>query len=147
MKNFHIIRYFKVWQFSRLLKNGKLFVTETYKDNLQTYSAAAQYIDNNNQLHLGILHCSVKVKNYNCEIQNSDFENMYFAIIGQLFCNEVFRMQGDNFRYDSRNFLQKCVTVNNLITILIASLCSTCIYINIENQVFIGLPVNQKELE
>ena len=36
-----------MWTFLRLLKNSKLFVANTYKNNLQTFSSAVQYINNN----------------------------------------------------------------------------------------------------
>ena len=88
------------------------------------------------------------MENCNCEIRECECENVYFGIIGRQFvCRDVFRVQGDNFRYDSQKFLQKCDIVNNTIALPIASLFSICIYINIENQVYIVLPVNQKELE
>lgn len=45
MQNFEMLRNFRVSQFSRLLKNGKLYVAEVSKDNnLQIYLPALQYV-------------------------------------------------------------------------------------------------------
>lgn len=148
MENVRILRNFRISTFSRLLKNGKLYVSNTYKNNLQTCSSTVQYIINNNEYKLGIIHCFVKIHNCNCEIQNCQCENLYLAILqSELICRNVFQAQGDYFEHNSLPFLQQCEVVESAIAVPIQNLTSLCIYMNVDNSVYIGLPINEKELE
>ena len=147
MQNIQILRNFRVWTFSRLLKNGTLYVANTYKDNLQTCSSVAEYV-HNHEFKLGAIHCFVKVHNCDCEIQNCECEKLYFAILqNEMICRNVFETQGNFFYHNSLSFLQQCEIVENVIAIPITTLISVCIYMNVDNSVYIGLPINRKELE
>ena len=44
MENIQILRNFRVWTFSRFLKNGLLYVANTYKNDLQTCSSVVKYL-------------------------------------------------------------------------------------------------------
>ena len=72
----------------------------------------------------------------------------HYAIIREINSQSFFNAQGNNnVAYDSRTFLHKCNLVNNVIAISVEALTAVCIYMNIADQIYVGLPVNQKERE
>ena len=102
----------------------------------------------NNEFKLGTIHCFVKVHNCDCEIQNCECEHLYFAILeNESIYRNVFQTDGNYFQHNSSSFLQQCEIVENVIAIPIATLITVCLYMNVDNSVYVGLPINQKELE
>ena len=72
----------------------------------------------------------------------------HYPIVRQVSSRSFFNARGDNnVAYDSRAFLHKCDIVKNLIAIPVEALTAVCIYINIDDQIYIGLPVKQKKRE
>lgn len=57
-------------------------------------------------------------------------------------------MQGDHrIIADINFFLQNCHTIDNCLAIPIENLKYVCVYIKIDDQMYIGIPINQTELE
>ena len=145
---------FQALTYSRLLKNGTLYVTETYQQNLTTYSSAVQYV-HNLEPKLGILYTFIRLKNCDCALRGCQCAANHYAILGEINNQIFFNEQGNNdVAYDSRTFLHKCNLVNNfkvtclircIIAISVGTLTAVCIYINIADQIYVRLPVNQKE--
>lgn len=131
----------------QIIKNGTLYVSETYEQNLQTFSSAVQYL-HNLQPKLGILQTFIKLKNCNCVLRECQCAVSNYAIAQEITSQSFFNVRGDyNVANDSPAFLHKCNLINNIIAISVEALTAVCIYININEQIYIALPINQKERE
>lgn len=139
-----IINNVLIYQYFRLLKSNKLYASEFYTRVLQTHSFCVQY-SHNNQCRLGSVVCFVKV--CTCIQATCNCVSQHYAIIRQITSDAVFIIKGDQFTYNSSEFLNKCRYSENTVAIPIENLISTCIYICINNQSYIALPINKRELE
>lgn len=141
-----IINNISIWQYFRLLKENYLYISEMYKDNLQTHSSVAQYLDNN-QIKIASIYCFIKLLNCNCMRAVYECDSQHYVIIREFVSDEVFVAQGDHFIYTSESFLHKCHATNIVKAISVEALITTCIYVKLKEQVFVALPINKKELE
>ncbi|XP_067203636.1 uncharacterized protein [Linepithema humile] len=141
-----VINNISIWQYFRLLKENYLYISEMYKDNLQTHSSVAQYLDNN-QIKFASIYCFIKLLNCNCMRAVCECDSQHYVIIREFVSDEVFVAQGDHFIYTSESFLHKCHATNIVKAISVEALITTCIYVKLKEQAFVALPINKKELE
>lgn len=90
-------------QYSRLLKDKKLYISLIYKNNLQTYSSAIQYYYYNTW-NIGLINRFIKLSNCNCINRICQCPQQHYAIIQQGVCIDTFKSQGDGVIYDTREF-------------------------------------------
>ncbi|XP_011859941.1 PREDICTED: uncharacterized protein LOC105557338 [Vollenhovia emeryi] len=134
-----------VWQlYFRLLKNNKIY--EMYKEDLQTQSSVVQYLEND-QVKFGVIYCFIKLSRCNCMQAICDCARQHYAIIYGIVSNELFAAQGNQFMYTSELFLHKCHETNIERAILVETLITTCIYVKLQEQSYVAVPINNKELE
>lgn len=149
MHNSRIPETVSWWQYFRLLKNGYLYVSQMYKADLQTESSVVQYVNNEGQTHHAKVQCFIKTIHQNCNEQLCQCEHRekHYAIIQKIATDNAFVIRGDNNTADTNFFLQKCHETDNFIAIQVETLKCVCVYMKIDNQMYIGMPINQKELE
>lgn len=138
----------RLMQYCRLLKNGLIYVAEAYPRNLATKSDVVKYNDNNT-VKLGLIHCFVKIIAINCECMQPECKciGLHYAIVKEISTDRVFHAIGQNYRQSTHNFLRQCHLTNNVAAVAVENLAGVCVHINIDNVMYIGLPVNTKELE
>lgn len=145
----HLLPARKIEEYSRLLKNTKLYVSERYTRAIQTSSSYILYRDNTGY-HLGSILCITKLNYCQCRNQN-DCPNhqvsVHQAIIEKLSSKRVFTMEGDQNVQYIISYLYKCSRMNNFISISIDQLISVCFGIGIENDLYIAMPVNSNSKE
>lgn len=72
----------------------------------------------------------------------------HYAIIQKGLCHNSYHSRGNRFMPNTSKFLLKCNITDEVVAIPVQSLLTVRIYINIHNNnVCIGLPVNQRDLE
>nr|XP_012234439.1 PREDICTED: uncharacterized protein LOC105679152 [Linepithema humile] len=137
------------WQYFRLLKNSYLYVSQMYKTDLQTESSIIQYVNNEDQTHHAEIQCFIKTIHQNCNEQFCQCEHRerHYAIAQQISTDDAFLVRGDYNVADTNFFLHKCHKTDNFTAIPIEKLKCVCVYMKIDNQMYIGIPINQKELE
>lgn len=136
-------------QYFRLLKNDFLYVSQMYKTDLQTKSSVVLYIHNNNQTYFAEIQCFIKTMHRCCneQICQCQQREKHYAIIQKIATDDVFIVRSNNNVADTSSFLQKCHKINNFIAIPIVSLICVCIYIEIDNNTYVSMPINEKEVE
>lgn len=145
LRNIQIPENVIIHKYFRLLQNGKLYISQSYQRNLETQSYIIQYIDND-QFQLGSIIYFIKISNCNCRRLcrcNGD----HYAIIKKIVTDNLLSIQGDNFIYDSDTFLHKCRIQVNIELLPIGSIVTPCVHMIINNEMYVGIPVNQQELE
>lgn len=120
-----------------------------YKADLQTESSVVQYVNNEGQTHYAKIQCFIKTVHQNCNEQLCQCEHRerHYAIVQKIVIDDAFFVYGDYNIADTNFFLQKCHKTDNFTAIPIETLKCVCIYIKIDDQMYIGVPINQKELE
>lgn len=135
-----------VYQYLRLLKDERLYVSSLYRQDLQTQYFVVQFSENQN-CNLGKVHCFVKISTCNCNAE-CNCVVLHYAIIERIVGDSVFLATGDhNFSHSSVQFLQKCHDTNHFVAIPIQNLLKVCILIKLEDQMYVAMPINDKELE
>lgn len=141
--NYQILQYF------RLLKDKKLYVSDMYRRQLQTQSSVVLYYDERRQTNrLGLIHSFIKVINCNCVREGEcNCAINHFAIIYEFEARSTFVAEGDGVRLSCANFLYKCIRTENLTAVTVRNIIKVCVYMNIDDQIYVALPINDKELE
>lgn len=149
MRNFRIPSTTLWRQYFRLLKNSSLYVSEMYKADLQTKSSIVLYVNNESQNYLAEIQCFIKTMHQNCNEQICQCEQSekHYAIAKKIAIDNVFIVRSNSNVADTSSFLQKCHKTNNFIAIPIESLICVCIYIQIDNNIYISIPINKQEVE
>ncbi|CAG5075370.1 Protein of unknown function [Cotesia congregata] len=122
MDNITIRLYF------RLIKNNKVYVSKMYKDNMQTQSSVVQYLKNG-QLRFGLIYCFIQWSRCIC------LQNICNCNINHHFANER----------QTTSFLCKCDEI--IEAVAVDSLVTPCFYIKIQAQIYVAVPINNKERE
>lgn len=132
--------------YKRLLKNSKLYIAEQYRRNMKTSSSYANFKVREEEA-IGSIHCFIKAWN-DCEcIDDCNCEpEKHYAII------ELFRREKAFFMNIDHNavaipHLYQCTSTKNLIAIDVNNLISVCVVMIMGERIFVGLPVNLKEIE
>ncbi|XP_026830127.1 uncharacterized protein LOC113563129 [Ooceraea biroi] len=141
-----LVNNITLWQYFRLLRHNKIYVSEMYKENLQTQSSVIQYLDNS-QVKFGLMYCFIKVSHCNCMQAICDCDRQHYAIIHEIVSDEVFVAQENQCMYTSKLFLHKCYETNIAKAILVEKLITTYIYIKVKEKSYIAVPINKEELE
>lgn len=136
----------QLWQFLRLLKKDKLYVSEQYTRTMKTSTSVVKYHDEE-LIKNGSIWCFIKYFNCRCMLDDCHCEFEYFAIIREFITDDVYVAEGDNFIYDSSSFLHKCHETGNAKAISIDNIITPCIYMNLNDQKYVATPMNTKELE
>lgn len=145
--NSHVIVQGTIWQYQRLLKNHQLYVAEEYSRALATQSFVVEYIEND-VIKLASIHSFIKISvNCDCQPQVCQCEDRHFAIIREIENGEGFEAQGDEYLVNTTNFLRKTRLTDVFSVVNISNLRSVCFLINIDEQQYVAIPVNSKELE
>ncbi|XP_066584839.1 uncharacterized protein [Prorops nasuta] len=138
---------FKVYKYFRLLKDSILFVSKMYPRHLKTTSYAIQ-IKANGELQLGLILYFIKISNCNCAQQSCKCIGDHYALIQKVSTVDVFAVSGYRFNYNSINFLHEChAEINNYTLIPVQNIFKLCILLNIEDKMYIGITMNEYELE
>ncbi|KYN27887.1 hypothetical protein ALC57_02710 [Trachymyrmex cornetzi] len=87
------------------------------------------------------------IPNCNEQFCQCEHREKHYAIVQQIITDVAFVARGDNFIADTNFFLRKCYKTENCIAIPIETLKYICIFMKIDEQMYVGIPVNQKELE
>ena len=136
-----------MWQYFRLLKKGILYVAETYPRVLQTKSDIVQYHDGNQSL-LGSVAYFIKIVP-RCDCMRTVCECMgtHYSIVGKIVTDGFFTAIGRNCTQNTSSFLRRCHVTNNTFAIAVENLDTVCVHVDIDNEMFVGIKVNTKELE
>lgn len=135
------------WQYLRLLKDGQLYVAETYLRESSTRSCYVKYLDNDD-IKFGVIHSFIKMDIHcRCRHDPCDCERNHLAIVKEIATEGEFMAEGDIYRQGTMKFLRKCYVSDVVCAINVSNLVSVCVGMNIRNQLYIGIPVNSKELE
>lgn len=137
-----------IQQYFRLLKNNKLYVSKMYKsDNLQTQSSVVQYTQRG-QDKFGRIYYFMKVLDCACGQAACNCARRHYAVIREIISDSVFVARGNRFTQNSRSFLHKCHETNIVNVVSVNDLVTPCFYMKFTNdQAYVSLPVNKKELE
>ena len=136
-----------LWRYFRLLKNRLLYVAEMYPKNLQTKSDVAVYISNGT-MQLGLIHCFMKiVQRCECIQQECECVCTHYAVVEEIVSDKVFDAIGNNYVQNTHNFLRQCHLTGNMSVIPIENLKSVCFHMLIDGVMYVGIPINNKELE
>ena len=134
-------------KYFRLLKYGQLYVSKMYAKNLQTESFAVEFRDGV-QSELGFIYCFVKMFRCTCHEEECVCTDQHFAILQKITPYSVFVAEGDNnIRYNTAKFLRKCHKTNQIYAISIDRLTKVCVRMNVNNCLYIAIPINNEELE
>lgn len=144
----HVDQY-RIWTYFRLLKNKKLYVSELYTRHLQTSSSSIKYYDNtDNLMKYGIVRRYLRLLSNQCRHNNNcNCEYSHVAIIREIRCEDEFQVEGNQYMYSTAGFIYKCRDANIVKIIPINSIITPCFYTRINQQSYILVPINQKELE
>ena len=137
---------FTVWNYYRLLKNNKLYISDMYGREKKTSSSTVLFFDEGFK-QFGFIYTFVKLSRCNCLVQPCHCESEHYAIIKKIECNSVFIGVGNETVYSSADFLYKCHELDNFKAAPIQTLSTTCIYMKFNNQAYVAVPINNKELE
>lgn len=146
LHNLGIFQNIVIYKYSRLLKNRKLYVSKMYQRDLKSHSYIVQYV-NDNQLQLGSISYFIKITNCNCIRKPCKCNGNHYVVMEKIVTDNILIIQGDNFMYDSNTFLHKCHVTNNIVLIPVNNITTIFVLMNINNQMYVGIPVNQQELE
>ena len=135
-----------IWQYFRLLNKNKLYVSALYVRQLQTNSSVVTFYDNN-QKSIGLIHCFVKITGCHCNQEICACFPQHFAIVQKFQPRSMFVAESDNLNCNTSKFLFKCNTTNNFQTVNVQNIINVCVFMNINIQIYIGLPINDAELE
>jgi len=134
-------------QYSRLLKNNKLYISKSYPRTLQTESYLTKYCEADGNWSLGAIDSFIKfIPQCNCQ-GNCRCIATHSAIIYKIVTENIFIVRGDKYMNNTSSFLHKCRLTDEVKAIQIESLDSVCVNINIENRMYVGIPVNEQDLE
>lgn len=142
-----------VWQYLRLLKTGKLYVSEMYTRALQTTSSVIMYCEHD-QLKFGKIQYFIKVMNCDCmqAICECHYESHY-AIIQEIISDNVLNGHGDQHMCSTEAFLREVHCTNLLKAVSIIDLITVCFYMTVAEaepycvREYIAIPINKIELE
>lgn len=138
----------KIWEYLRLLKNKKLYVSDMYRRALQTQSSVVLFHDEHNVNKFGLIHSFLKILNCNCgQVRNCNCAVNHFAIVSEFQTRSTFVAEGDGVRYSSAKFMYKCDPRNILTAVPVQNIVQLCVYMNIDDQMYVAVPINDKELE
>lgn len=141
----------RVQTYSRLLKDGKLYVAESYLKDMKTISSYVQYTENNEEF-IGSVYCFVKTFDNCLCMETCHCEPaIHYAIMRILHREHAFHVNLNNCHI-STQYLYRCYSTDDILAIPITELMSVCVYIPIEqkNNVierYVGIPINSRELE
>ncbi|CAD6241206.1 GSCOCG00009214001-RA-CDS [Cotesia congregata] len=139
----------KIYEYLRLLKDSKLYVSERYTRSKQTSSSYILYRDQTGY-HLGSVLCFVKLSYCEClNLHNcpNHRPSVHQAIVENIVGERVFLVRGDhNVQYELP-YMFKCTKMNNFVSISIDQLISVCFEIKIGNDLHIAIPVNSNSNE
>ncbi|KAK0160280.1 hypothetical protein PV328_007708 [Microctonus aethiopoides] len=133
-------------RYLRLLKDKKLYICEKYTRELQSKFSVVKY-SNLNRKHFGIIDCFVKLS-CNCFSRECQYKTSHIAIVKEIISDGVFIARGNpGITYSTSEFLHKCHTTNNITAVPIEDLITVCVFMKIDDEEYIAIPVNDKELE
>lgn len=146
LHNLGIFQNVVIYKYFRLLKNRKLYVSKMYQRNLKNHSYIVQYVKDNRK-QLGSISYFIKITNCNCVRKPCRCNENHYVVMEKIVTDDILMIQGNNFMYDSNTFLHKCHVTNNIVLIPVNNITTICVLMNINNQMYMGIPVNQQELE
>jgi len=117
-----------------------------YERDLKSHSYIVQY-KNDNELQLGSISYFIKITSCICVRKSCRCNGNHYVVIQKIVTDNILFIQGNNFIYDSNTFLHKCHTTNNIVLLPVNNITTICVLININNQMYVGIPVNQQEFE
>ncbi|XP_015124327.1 uncharacterized protein LOC107046259 isoform X1 [Diachasma alloeum] len=147
LQNSHLAQFTFIWQYLRLLKDQQLYVAELYPKDLQTESYIIEYLDNGKR-ELGSVHCFLKIV-IRCECRQivCQCQGHHVAVIKQLEAYDSFVAEGNQYTRPTGHFLNKCRITDNLLAINITQIENVCVRMVIDGELYIAIPVNNKERE
>lgn len=116
-----------------------------YQRDLKNHSYIVQYV-NDNRKQLGSI-SFIKITNCNCVRKPCRCNENHYVVMKKIVTDNILMIQGNNVMYDSNTFLHKCHVTNNIVLIPVNNITTICVLMNINNQMYVGIPVNQQELK
>lgn len=140
-------QWVSIAQYLRLLKDKILYVSKEYPRTLQTSSYIVKYTELDGNSSFGAVSTFVKLTPQchcggDCRCRDT-----HAAIINKIHTDDVFLVRGEEHTYSTNTLLRKCHVTDEVKAIDIGSLDSVCIHMDIEDQLYVGIPVNKKDLE
>lgn len=140
----------RIQVYTRLLKKGKLYVTKSYNKNMKTLSSYIHFKHNNEDC-IGCANYFIKTFNdCMCMDECQCDPPVHYAIIRKFRSEIAFNVDINN-RSVAIPYLFRCYSTDEILAVSIEQLISVCVYITVKKEngidIYIGLPVNSKELE
>lgn len=141
------IMYEKIQIFHRLLKDGLLYVANSYAKDLQTRSSFIVY-HLNGEKKFGSIHAFAKVTTCYCEDNNCECERTYYIIL-----TEMIKVDSFNVFHDQQKchipllYMHQFEMSTTVYAIPVSSIISVCFYMPVNDQIFLAELVNLNEVE
>lgn len=137
--------YTMILQYLRLLKDKKLYVSKEYPRALQTDSRIIKYTGLEGNWSLGAVYSFLKVIPLcNC-VGDCRCPGIHLAVINTIVDEDVFLVRGDEYVYSTSSLLHKCHITDEVKIIEIESIEAVCVHMNVEGQMYVGIPPNTKD--
>jgi len=141
-----IINPISIKTYLRLLKGGKLFVSDQYDSDLKTKSSFVQYMKDNVR-KVECLHVFVKIFNCDCRI-DCQHQPEHFAIVNEVRVTNIFDAVDDEGGSSELWHLQRSQRSNIMTAVPLRNLINVLVYITWDGgEPLVGLPINQQEKE
>ncbi|CAG5102758.1 Protein of unknown function, partial [Cotesia congregata] len=135
LNNTNVENITKILKYFKILRNKKLYVSNLYPKELQTRSDGIKY-SINNRSYLGLI-----------ERQICGCPGAHFAVTQQVITEELFTVSSDNFTFNTLEYLHKYFAGGRYLLVPIVNIDTVCIIMNVEEEMYLGLPLNSHELE
>lgn len=114
LNNENIDHFTMIFQYFRMLKSKKLYVSSMYPRQLQTKSDGIYYSINNTTF-LGLIEYFIKVQFCDCRRQVCGCRSMHYAVTQQVITEDFFVATSDNFTFNTNGYLHKCSNIQRLL--------------------------------
>ncbi|CAG5075409.1 Protein of unknown function [Cotesia congregata] len=139
----HLLPIRNIKKYYRLLKDGKLYISDQYSRDLKTISSDVQYIDNTGTPCFGRIYCFTKITECKC-LTACHCNGIHQAIIKKFEFNNAFQLSYNNIKIP---YLYEFWITEEYVAVPVQFLKSVCISMEVDNRSFIAVPVNTTELE
>lgn len=134
-----------VQTYCRLLKNNKLYISESYTRTLKTNSAYVMY-NSQGKVNFGCVLLFCKITHCECE-NDCDCEGDHYALLDKVQTGNMYEADLSNVSYPLWH-LKACYRRRDKVLIPVSDLRDVCVYIHAHDvQPILGLPINDFENE